>query len=269
MSETVKRFLLRTLPGPAHAVRAARQRRHVRRFERRLGLPRVTEAFIARHGLRVLSGPFAGMAYVPQAVGSAFVPKLLGSYEEEIHTVIAGFPARDYSVVIDIGCAEGYYANGLALLLPSAHVHAFDTDALGRKLCAAMAKANGVAGRVHIAGHCDAARLNALLTERTLIVCDCEGCEIDLLRPDRVPLLEQSDILVELHDCVDPSISSTILGRFKATHTVTLLTSVERDSSHYPALGFLSPQDQRLAVSEFRSPGQQWAYLTAITRTKI
>lgn len=262
MKETLKRFLLHTLPGPAHAIQSARQRRHIRRFERRLGLPRITQAFIAQYGLRVLSGPFASMVYVPQAVGSAFVPKLLGCYEAELHGVIDNILTKGYKTVIDIGCAAGYYANGLALRLPSVQVYAFDTDALGRRLCAEMAKANHVTERVHVEGLCDSARLNALLLMQALIVCDCEGCEVDLLCPDRTPGLERADILVELHDCVDPSISSTILSRFEATHDVILLTSVERDSSYYPALGFLSPADRRLAVSEFRPSGQQWAFLT-------
>jgi hypothetical protein len=58
------------------------------------------------------------MAYIPQAVGSALIPKLLGCYEAELHGVIACALNTTYDTIIDIGCAEGYYAVGLALHFP-------------------------------------------------------------------------------------------------------------------------------------------------------
>lgn len=238
------------------------QRRHVRRFEQRLGLPRIAQAFVVRNGLHVLDGPFAGMTYVSQAVGSAFVPKLLGSYESELHGALAEIIAKDFKTIVDVGCAEGYYAVGLALRMPSARVYAFDTDPAARKLCRDMTQVNVVSHRVTVAGKCDVENLGGLLQDRALVVCDCEGYERDLLCPERVPGLRRADVLVELHDCIDSSILQTIFSRFQATHEIALLTSVERDPSCYPALESLKAEDRRLAVSEFRSAGQQWAYMT-------
>jgi hypothetical protein len=45
----------------------------------------VERRIVQRYGCRVLDGPFAGMAYVAEAVGLAFVPKLLGAYERGLH----------------------------------------------------------------------------------------------------------------------------------------------------------------------------------------
>ena len=44
---------------------------------------------------------------------------------------------------------------------------------------------------------------------------DCEGGEVDLLQPDLAPNLRYSDVLVELHDFLNPTISETILSRFR------------------------------------------------------
>ena len=94
-------------------------------------------------------------------------------------------------------------------------------------------------------------------------MCDCEGCERDLLDPGLVPGLATCDVIVELHDCVDPSISGTIRQRFAPTHDVTALTKVKRDPSAYPPLKGVNLYQQRLAVTEFRWGPLEWAFLSA------
>lgn len=263
----MKRVLLRTMPGAAGALQILWQRRHVRRLEKRLGLPRIHQAIVARHGQRVLQGPFAGMAYVSCAVGSAFIPKLVGSYEAELHDVIAQIIAVDYPTIIDVGCAEGYYAVGLARRMPSTRVYAFDIDGLARNLCQTMARANGVTDRVIIGGKCDAEGLESMLGGCDLIICDCEGYELDLLRPDIAPGLRSTDVLVELHDRARPGLTPAILERFQDSHDIRLIDTLERRSANYPDIQFLSPEDQALAVCELRHGSQQWAFMTSKNRS--
>ena len=58
--------------------------------------------------LTVANGPFKGMRYAAaQSVGSALLPKLLGSYESELHGALEEMFVRKYTTVVDIGCAEG------------------------------------------------------------------------------------------------------------------------------------------------------------------
>lgn len=263
----LKSLLQKSAPGLATHLQIVWQRRHVERVLRQLGLPRLLRAYSARYGFVVRSGPFAGMKYAPRAVGSALIPKLVGSYESELHGVISRILATPYDTIVDIGCAEGYYAVGLALRIPGARVFAFDIDPLGRRLCRAMARANGVAGRVTIAGRCDANTLQARLDgkrRRALVMCDCEGCEMDLLRPERTFALRAADLLIELHDGVDPAISRVVPERFAQTHDLTLVpAATSQDPARWPDLDFLGDADRRLAVSELRhGPQQQWAYLT-------
>lgn len=261
--QQIKRFLSAVAPEAASNWHEVRHRRHIRRFEQRMGLPEMTQAFITEHGLSVLSGPFAGMVYVPQATGSALMPKLLGSYESELHGVIAQIMATDYAAIIDIGCAEGYYANGLAMRLPSARVYAFDIDPEAQALCKEMARLNSVEERVTVLGECQPGDLNALITGRSLLICDCEGYESELLQPALAPAMAQADILVELHDQVQPGLTPLVLGRFRETHSTTMITATERNADHFPQLRFSDADKRRLAVSEFRPAGQQWAFFQA------
>lgn len=224
---------------------------------------RIIRAIVGDGGLIIQSGPFAGMRYVSEPGGGAFYPKLLGSYEAELHGVLARVLETQYQEVVNIGCGEGYYAVGLALCLPDTRVHAFDTNAQAQRLCAELARLNGVAQRVVVAGTCSHQQLRKITKRRTLIVCDCEGCELDLLQPEIVPRLSRCDLLVELHDFINRTISRTIMERFAATHDITLVSSVARDPLAYPSLSALSPDDRLAAVAEGRPQTMQWAFMTA------
>ncbi len=230
--------------------------------QRDQNLERIRKAVIAEYGLKVIGGPFAGMAYVPEAINSGFVPKLLGCYEDELSDVMSRILENDYSTIVDVGSAEGYYAVGFALRYPNAHVHAFDIDPLGQRLCADMARANGVSERVSVGSECNVDTLRELQGERLLLISDCEGYEIELLQPDLVPGLACADILVELHDCNNPGITPALVARFEATHHISLIDSRKRDGRHYPQTQFLSRADRHLAVDDLRVSAQQWAFMT-------
>jgi hypothetical protein len=219
-----------------------------------------------RYGFVVQQGPFAGMVYLSQQMGPNFgsvkVSKLLGAYEAELHDVITCAATPPYTTVVNIGCAEGYYAVGLARLLPHAHIYAFDIDQPSQEWCAELARLNDVSDRVTVAGVCTVEHLRVLTSQPALLVVDCEGCELDLLQPDVLPGLRQCDMLVELHDIFNPIISHTIRERFASTHTVTIIDGKERDPADYAALRTFSTPEQRLAVEEFRPCPMQWAFMT-------
>ena len=57
--------------------------------------------------LIVSGGPFPGMRWIVQPVGSALLPKLLGSHESERHPLLEEAFTPNYETVVDIGCGEG------------------------------------------------------------------------------------------------------------------------------------------------------------------
>ncbi len=217
----------------------------------------------------VLHGPFAGMRYPNlEARWSALFPKLLGSYERELHPWLEVASTRGYGSVVDIGCAEGYYAVGLALHWPAVSVHAFDIDPRARELCAAMARANGVDSRVHVAARCDADGLRRLeLPSPSLIISDCEGFELDLFTEDLIVDLTQHDVLIELHDYFDVEISRTLKRRFSRTHDVESVFSVDDiqkvHTYDYPELDQWDLHTRRALLTELRPYVMEWIFCRA------
>lgn len=230
-------------------------------------LQRIARRLVQRHGAIVLNGPFQGMKYVAGSVGSVYGPKLVGSYEAELHPAIEQIVVRNYPTVVDIGCAEGYYAVGLLRRMPQARAIAYDLNPEGRRLCRKMAELNGVAARLDIRAGCTIGELRGLPLAGAFILCDCESAELDLLDPERVPSLKHCDLLVELHDFIVPHTTETITRRFALTHHVQIIYARRKISADYPQLSFLSRKDREMAVQEFRPDGMSWAVLSPRTNS--
>ncbi len=216
----------------------------------------------------VLHGPFAGMKYPSlQAVSSTMPPKLLGSYEREIAPAIMEIIQQPYTAVVDIGCAEGYYAVGLGMKLPQAKIHAFDTAQQALELCQQMAKANGV--NIQTGGFCDQQTLLGLdLGERALIFSDCEGYELELFDTALARAIDRHDCLIETHDFINPHISSTLLKVLEPTHHCTVFESVDDILKvyqyHYPEIEPLSPILRRTILAEKRPTKMRWIYAKSL-----
>lgn len=266
--------------APATYARAAETYHYRRRFssaERRghrqttARFERLVERLAAEGGWRVQSGPFAGLQYpsrsarlqwVGHILGSALAPKILGSYEAELHGAIASIRHERYSTIVDVGTGEGYYAVGLARMFPGAIVQGFETNRAARRFCLELAAQNGVAGRVRVGGAAGRRALgSALGSGRCLVLCDCEGCEEQLIDPEQVPGLLRADLLVELHETVAPGITALLRARFAPTHTVEILAETPREPEAYPALAALDAADRALALDEGRPAAMAWAWL--------
>jgi len=217
---------------------------------------------LKRCGATVQSGPFEGVALSPDVSEGCFVPKLLGCYEQELHSVIAGLPGRDLEAVVNVGCSEGYYAVGMARLLPGARVHAFDINPAARELCRSLAKRNGLEDRITIGGEFTRSDFASFADRRTLIVCDIEGAEEHLLDPEAAPELAKMHLLVEFHEDSKHGAADRILDRFVGTHGVERFAETARDYTQFPLLDGLEPLDKFLAVWEWRSSPTPWAFLT-------
>jgi len=211
--------------------------------------------------LRVLGGPFSGMRYLDPGTGIAALQRVAGSYEAELHQSIEAAIRKNYTTIINVGCAEGFYAVGMAIRCPDATVWAFDSSRYAQRACRELAKLNNVEQRVKVGGTCDPETLNQLVGDRTFILIDCEGCEKELMDPQMSPNLARADAIVELHDFIDVSISSAICDRFGDSHSITIVDSRERNASDYPALLKLPSDARARVVKEGRPAGMQWAVL--------
>ena len=214
----------------------------------------------------VIQGRFAGQKYFNSAsVGSSFLPKILGTYEIELEPAWELISDFDFDVVIDIGCAEGFYACGLANMYPKADVYAFDTDVRARHYCEENVKLNGL-NNVKIQSLCTPAALSELCVgKRSFILCDIEGAEKHLFAQVEKTCLASTYILVECHDGVDRTISGFFKDEFEATHNSKSFFST--DDIHRPRTWSsfnilkLSDQDLYLSMKENRGHIMEWILL--------
>jgi SAM-dependent methyltransferase len=218
----------------------------------------LANTMLGLHGTTILHGPFAGMRYMDRAAEGSLVARLIGSYESELHPHLAAFASQGIHHVVDIGCAEGYYAVGLARLWPQANVYAFDTDPEALKLCAALARSNGVAERVHLGGEFHGDDFEKFVGRRALFIVDIEGGERYLLDPELYPALKQLQFIVETHPGASPGVIEALIGRFSPTHDIQLVLQGPKTTPLPEWLQSLGHLDSLLAVWEWRSTPTPW-----------
>lgn len=217
--------------------------------------------------LKVRHGVFQGMKYPRvKSVGSALFPKLLGSYERELQPMLERICGQGYREVVNIGCAEGYYAVGLAMRLRAARVHAFDVNPEAIGLCREMAALNRVGERVITGAFCDPEVLQGLrLAGKALVVCDCEGYEKMLFTKETVKFLAPHDVLMEVHDGVDITISTYIQGLFEPTHRIEVIESLDdikkARTYAYPELESYDLATRKILVGEGRPHIMEWFFI--------
>lgn len=216
----------------------------------------------------VVAGPFRGMRTACESHGSSLLPKLIGTYELELAPFWTPEWLGAYRTVVNLGCAEGFYLAGIAVVLQSAglplpSLHGFDIQPLALDLCRRTLTRNGLC----------IATLAATGWERvldhavgpTLVICDIEGAEKSELDPVRVPALRHAHVICEVHD--EPgttSIRDLLMERFSATHRVAEHTWRPRTLSDFPAIPGLHVTDhvKRMAMDEHRSKGWRWMLMT-------
>lgn len=224
------------------------------------------KAYVSQHTQNIVQdGPFKGMALTGE---TSWDPagdepaKLLGFYEEEIYPAVEDAIAAAPDVVVNVGCAEGFYAVGLARRLPQARVVAFDIDPNAQTVCRKTGLANGVGDRLEVAGEATAAILDQILSQgaRPFLFMDCEGGEMDLLDPKAAPVLARTRILVELHDFANRAITPVLRDRLAPSHDLTFIGEGARDPNRSPLLSPLNSMDRWLAICENRPEQMSWLH---------
>lgn len=186
---------------------------------------------IIYNDLTVKRGPFKNMQY-PDFVstGSTLFPKLIGIYEKEIGDIIENCKKQSYEIFIDVGCAEGYYAIGMAKYGCVEQVIAYDIDDRAKKLCQKMAERNQV--HVNIRNELTAQELQRFpfdKSKRSFIMADCEGYERELFTRDNVENLKNVECLIEIHDWCkyEDRTKEVLLKLFENTHQCKVIEGID------------------------------------------
>ncbi len=262
LSEATKTEIFKLLDGDPNPEKLNAALRYLAKWRSRL----LENTVVAQSGTIVLDGPFAGMNYNTRASEGTRIARLLGSYEATIAPVIEQIIASAPSLIIDVGCAEGYYAVGFATRLPDTIIWARDADEDALERCAALAETNNVAGRVKTGGKLTHADFDICRAQPTTIFCDIEGAEEALLNPEHAKGLRRADILVEVHEVIKPGLSDTLTARFADTHTITRYDRAFSSDSLPDWMEGLSDMDRLLAVWEWRAGPTPWLWMQAAHR---
>lgn len=222
----------------------------------------------------VLNGPFKGLKYPEfKSFGSTLYPKLLGSYEQELHSVVSRILKKEYAAIVDIGSAEGYYAVGLAVKLPEVKVYAFDINNDALDQVSKMAEANGVANRVSTGKSCTIDSIKEIISKnegKILFISDCEGYEKHLFNEESKDLFANHELLIEVHDLIDLEISSILKSAFKDTHEIEIIESIPDIQKpfkyEYAELNGIDINTKKRLLAESRATQMEWFYFSPKTK---
>jgi len=259
IKKKIKSAALSAFPALALKGFSIRSRWKIESQARALGLDRLARQVSEATGSRVAAGPFRGMRLDYELFPVHASPKFLGTYEQELHSVIEKAIQLHPKYILNIGCAEGFYAVGLAIRLNDAQVFAADADPKALSATKKNAELNGVSARVHPVGIIRAGQFSRYLKANTsLVVMDCEGAEFNLLDPANDPILLRTNILVEIHR--EFGDKHEIIRRFAGTHKIIEIISSIRTASEIrvaPIKGI----DLLKAADERRGYETEWLFL--------
>jgi len=171
-------------------------------------------------GRKILGGPFRGMRYFGESSGSTLMPKILGTYELELHEFLLPRLNKLNLNLLDVGAAEGYYTAGTLFINPSATVEAFEMEPSAQKKLRRLLELNNVASRASVHGECTPRSLKDLVNKRVpeLMIMDVEGAELHLICEDTCSLLASTAMVIEIHPWVHRELAALLCDRLQATH---------------------------------------------------
>lgn len=108
----------------------------------------ICNTLLQRQGTIIMGGPFKDMDFLTHSAEGCHVSKLLGCYEQPLLPHIEIAILTNYQTVINIGCAEGYYAVGMAIRMPHSQILAFDSNPKAQQICSMLAHKNHVSERI-------------------------------------------------------------------------------------------------------------------------
>jgi hypothetical protein len=187
---------------------------------------------------QIYSGPFSGMRYIRSSVGSVILPKIIGTYEDELHFIFDKLKSKNYSLFIDIGAAEGFYVVGIGKYIFNNFIPviAYESSVLGQKKIRDLSFLNSFFN-VIIKGTCDINSLKEdIYNNRPFILMDVEGAELYLLDTMKVDFAA-CDILVEVHTSFINNLDLILIERFKFSHKISVVqprSKIIPENTSYP-----------------------------------
>jgi len=217
----------------------------------------------------VIRGPFAGLILSENSSKcSSTQAKIYGCYEKELEDIVERSINKKYEIVLNVGCAEGFYSIGFAKRMPKCFVYSFDIDPAHKQVFYETAALNNVTSRVQ---YLDAFTADFISkncpTNSKLFFCDCEGEEINIISDEFLSQNQNMDFIVETHDFIGKPICAVLEQRFyRHGYKVHKLKSIEDNERaimfHIPELMNFDFETKKDVIKEYRPCPMTWLYCT-------
>ncbi|MFW6312175.1 MAG: hypothetical protein ACOC1K_08070 [Nanoarchaeota archaeon] len=117
---------------------------------------------------------------------------------------------------------------------------------------------------IEVKGKCDFEELKAECEKKTLIFCDIEGFEKELLDPIKAPCLKKVDLIVESHDCFVPSITEELVKRFSNSHRIRIVIDYLPRIKNYAFPRKISKEQYNWIIDERRVPFMKFIFMESL-----
>lgn len=190
--------------------------------------------------------------------------KIFGLYETQVvNEITASAPFTD---LINLGAADGYMSLGPLFAGLCDRSICFEMTEEGRNAVQANAEMNGVAENVVIRGIADetlGAQLNEIGADlsKSVILCDIEGAEFDVLTEELLAALKNARIIVELHDRVMPgglALREALIARIPEGNHARILKAEANTFNGIEELERMHDIDRSLVLSDGRKIIGEW-----------
>ncbi len=223
----------------------------------------LNDLIIARTHGEVIEGPFKGMKILEDCKwGDGDISsKLLGIYENELHSSIEDAIGRQPDKIINVGCAEGFYGIGLARRLPDVPIIFIDIDRDSIEIARKNYHQNSLPEtRCTFLTESSQSSIKTMAAscKKPFIVMDVEGAEQSLLESPSG--YENSIILVETHDFAVPNIRKILMERFSDSHRIVEIKQGAKNP-YLPIIDDLPDMAKMVIVSEGRPQTMYWLYM--------
>ncbi len=163
----------------------------------------------------VLSGPFKGL----KVESENFVPsQILGMFENELHFLLKNkLLKKKYENLINLGVANGYYLLGLLKFGNFSKGYAIDIDTKHFRKIKELIISNNINSEVIFFDNFSKLEIYTENIKNSLLVCDIEGDEKNIIDIKKNPWLSNNDLLVEVHN---DEIMQKIKRDFNSSHTI-------------------------------------------------
>ncbi len=184
----------------------------------------IYNTIVESEGPKVFQGPFEGMNFFSNPLDiseGCLVPKIIGSYESELHSTIEDLKLNKPDAIVNIGSAEGYYSVGLKLLLGDVDVFAYDIDPKAKEKTLELSKLNNV--DISCRKEFFSSELEGLEKKDILILCDIEGDELKLFSEDEIIKYKDCRIIIETHLTKFGHSKDILPNLFSKTHDIEVI----------------------------------------------